>query len=50
MVEETKNVATPTCGDYTVIRTLGYGGNAVIKLVEKDGIQYAMKIYVKEDL
>lgn len=28
---------TATCGDYTITRTLGFGGNAVVKLVEKDG-------------
>jgi len=26
------------CGDYNIIRTIGEGGNAVVKLVEKDGI------------
>ena len=25
------------CGPYTIIRTLGKGGNAVVKLAEKDG-------------
>ena len=36
---------TATCGDYNITRTLGFGGNAVVKLVEKDGIEYAMKIF-----
>ena len=39
-----------TCGQYKIIRTLGEGGNAVVKLVEKDGVQSAMKIFVKENL
>ena len=34
-----------TCGDYEVLRTLGYGGNAVVKLVQKGGVEYAMKIF-----
>ena len=34
-----------TCGDYEVLRTLGSGGNAVVKLVQKEGIEYAMKIF-----
>ena len=53
MVEETKEIKTvkkSTCAGYNVIRTLGFGGNAVVKLVEKDGIQYAMKMYIKEDI
>ena len=33
-----------TCGPYKVLRTLGEGGNAVIKLDEKDGEQFALKI------
>ena len=36
---------TATCGDYEITRTLGFGGNAVVKLVEKDGVEYAMKIF-----
>ena len=28
-----------------MIRTLGAGGNAVVKEVEKDGVHYAMKIF-----
>ena len=39
-----------TCGQYKILRTLGEGGNAVVKLVEKDGVQSAMKIFVKENL
>ena len=39
-----------TCGQYTILRTLGEGGNAVVKLVEKDGVQSAMKIFIKENL
>ena len=48
MVESTTNgkLATSTCGDYNIVRTLGHGGNAVVKLVEKDGTRYAMKIMV----
>ena len=30
---------------YNVIKTLGEGGNAVVKEVEKDGNRYAMKIF-----
>jgi len=33
-----------TCGQYKLIRTIGQGGNAVVKLAEKDGIQYALKM------
>ena len=36
---------TATCGDYTITRTLGFGGNAVVKLCEKGGVEYAMKIF-----
>lgn len=36
---------TATCGDYTITRTLGFGGNAVVKLCEKQGVEYAMKIF-----
>ena len=36
---------TATCGDYEIKSTLGYGGNAVVKLVEKGGVEYAMKIF-----
>ena len=36
---------TATCGDYEILRTLGYGGNAVVKLVQKQGTEYAMKIF-----
>jgi len=36
---------TSTCGDYEIKRTLGFGGNAVVKLVEKGGTEYAMKIF-----
>ena len=35
----------PRCGDYRILRTLGKGGNAVVKLVEKGGVEYAMKIF-----
>lgn len=34
-----------TCGPYKIIRTIGEGGTAVVKLVEKDGQKYAMKIF-----
>ena len=34
-----------TCGGYKIIRTLGEGGTAVVKMVEKDGQKYAMKIF-----
>ena len=36
---------TSTCGGYQILRTLGSGGNAVVKEVEKDGNRYAMKIF-----
>ena len=36
---------TSTCGDYEIIRTLGSGGNAVVKLCQKGGVEYAMKIF-----
>jgi len=34
-----------TCGGYEIKSTLGFGGNAVVKLVEKGGMDYAMKIF-----
>ena len=37
-----------TCGNYRILRTLGAGGNAVVKLVEKNGEEYAMKIFEPE--
>ena len=39
-----------TCGGYEILRTLGEGGNAVVKLVEKNGVRAAMKLFVKENL
>ena len=45
------DVTRPSCGGYTVEKTLGMGGNAVVKLVSKvDGDsgerkEYAMKIF-----
>ena len=36
--------AMPNCGGYTIIKTIGVGGHAPVKLVEKDNQQYAMKI------
>ena len=38
-------IERPSCGGYRILQTLGKGGNAVVKLVEKDGAQYAMKIF-----
>ena len=35
----------PSCGGYKILSTLGKGGNAVVKLVEKDNQTYAMKIF-----
>ena len=40
--------AGATCGGYTILKTLGRGGNAVVKLVEKDNQLYAMKIFKSE--
>ena len=34
-----------TCGGYNILRTLGAGGNAVVKEVEKDGNRFAMIIF-----
>lgn len=44
-----QNNKLSTCGPYKVLRTLGEGGNAVIKLAEKDGEQFALKIMLLED-
>ena len=45
-------VEKASCGGYTILKTLGRGGNAVVKLVEKDdevdGQCYAMKIFKTE--
>lgn len=35
---------------YTVLRTLGYGAFSKVKLVEKDGVKYAMKVIDKMQL
>ena len=36
----------PSCGGFKILKTLGKGGNAVVKLAEdKDGNRYAMKIF-----
>ena len=35
----------PSCNGFKILRTLGKGGNGVVKLVEKDGNEYAMKIF-----
>ena len=37
-----------SCAGYTILRTLGWGGNAVVKLVEKDEQLYAMKMFKTE--
>ena len=37
--------AENNCGGYTILKTLGKGGNSVVKLVEKDQQLYAMKIF-----
>ena len=42
MVEQ---IERPSCGGYKILQTLGKGGNAVVKLVEKDGKTFAMKIF-----
>ena len=35
-----------TIGEYTLIRTIGFGGNSTVKLVEnKHGEKFAMKIF-----
>ena len=36
---------TSTCGDYKIVRTIGFNGNAVSKLVRKEGDEYVMKIF-----
>ena len=47
MVEsKAQSLSGPSCGPYTIIRTLGVGGNAVVKLAEKDGVKYALKIFL----
>ena len=48
MVEKTVG-QQPTCGGYTILKTIGDGGTASIKLVEKDGARYAMKIFTPGD-
>ena len=35
----------PSCNGYKILRTLGKGGNGVVKLVEKNGHEFAMKIF-----
>ena len=49
MVEETKEIVTAkpkTIGEYTIIRTISKGLQAVIKLVEnQEGKQFAMKVF-----
>ena len=45
MVESTKFGSESTCGPYKIIKTLGAGMTGKVKLVEKDGEQYAMKIF-----
>ena len=48
MVDQSGPVST--CGPYTIIRTLGEGGNAVVKLCEKDGQKYAIKIFMLDQI
>ena len=38
-------LSRPTCDGYKILRTLGEGFNSVVKLVEKDGKTFAMKIF-----
>ena len=35
----------PSCNGYKILKTLGKGGNGVVKLVEKNGHEFAMKIF-----
>ena len=35
----------PSCGGFRIVRTLGKGGHGVVKLVEKNGQEFAMKIF-----
>ena len=39
-----------TIGDYRILKTIGYGGFGVVKLVESmaDGKQFAMKVFEPE--
>jgi len=46
---DSSNIEGPRCGPYKLIRTLGEGGNAVVKLAEKDGVKYALKIFLMGD-
>jgi len=43
------NIQGPHCNGYRIVKTLGEGGSASIKLVEKDGHQYAMKIFQPDE-
>ena len=44
MVENTE-LERPNCGGYQILKTLGAGGNAVVKLVVGNGNKRAMKIF-----
>ena len=46
---QTQRNELSTCGPYKVLRTLGEGGNAVIKLAEMNGEQFALKILLLGD-
>ena len=47
MVEQNQaaEIFRPSCGGYKILRQIGAGGNAIVKLVEKDNVKYAMKIF-----
>ena len=46
---KTNTPNTPeTIGEYKVIKNLGKGVSANVKLVEKNGIRYAMKVFKKK--
>lgn len=44
MVEHSNENGLSTCGPYKIFKTLGEGGNAVVKLAEREGVKYAIKI------
>ena len=45
MTAESFDDTRPSCDGYRILRTLGKGGHGVVKLVEKNGNEYAMKIF-----
>ena len=44
-MQNKETLERPCCAGYKIIKTIGKGSYGVVKLVVKDDVQYAMKIF-----